>query len=53
VITERVDHFVMKHGGLGALPAVGIFTLRDGKIILWREYFDRVTLETQMAPTVE
>ena len=39
VMNERVDAFRM--GGREiAIPVVGIFEIRDGKIAAWRDYFD-------------
>lgn len=39
VIAERVDHI---HAGDKTcdLPVVGVFELTDGKIAVWRDYFD-------------
>ena len=40
VIVERIDHY--KYDGIPVSCPVANFTeLRDGKIALWREYFDR------------
>jgi len=39
VLTERVDTF--KVGDIvAALPVMGTFEMRDGKISAWRDYFD-------------
>jgi limonene-1,2-epoxide hydrolase len=39
VMNERVDRFLI--GGVWLeLPVAGLFVLRDGKIALWRDYFD-------------
>lgn len=39
VMNERVDTFVI--GGTEiTVPAAGVFELRDGKIAVWRDYFD-------------
>ena len=40
VFTERVDCYSIA-GHPIALPVVGVFRLRDGKISEWRDYFDR------------
>lgn len=42
VVAERVDHTVV-NGSPVDLPAVGIFEMEDGKIKLWRDYFDLTT----------
>ena len=39
--TEGVDDFAMPDGRRVALPYAGIMRFRDGKIIEWRDYFDR------------
>lgn len=41
VLTERVDHLLGKDGEVqNAIPVMGIFEVREGKIVAWREYFD-------------
>lgn len=49
VIIERLDrhHFAW---GWRELPITGVFEVHDGKISLWREYFDRGQFETAFAP---
>lgn len=43
VLTERTD--VIEKGGLKLTPWVcGTFEVRDGKIVLWRDYFDWAAL---------
>jgi limonene-1,2-epoxide hydrolase len=42
VFTERVDHFTMM-GREIALPVAGVFEVRGGKIVAWRDYFDMQT----------
>ena len=39
VFTERVDRFRAGETWL-ELPVVGVFEVRDGRISLWRDYFD-------------
>lgn len=39
VFTERVDRFRSGASWL-ELPVVGVFEVRDGRITLWRDYFD-------------
>lgn len=42
VFTERVDRFTMM-GRQIALPVAGVFEVRGGKIVAWRDYFDMQT----------
>jgi limonene-1,2-epoxide hydrolase len=47
VLTERVDRVVI--GGKNVvLPVMGAFDLRQGKIAVWRDYFDMATWGRQM-----
>ncbi len=39
VLTERIDTFTVG-GRVAALPVMGTFEIRDGKIAAWRDYFD-------------
>lgn len=39
VLTERVDIFTVS-GSEVALPVMGAFDVRDGRITSWRDYFD-------------
>jgi len=39
VLTERTDRFLIGEKWV-ALPVMGAFELRDGKISAWRDYFD-------------
>lgn len=39
--SEGVDDFLTPDGRRVALPYAGILRFRDGKIIEWRDYFDR------------
>lgn len=39
VLTERVDHFRLGSKP-AALPVMGTFEVRDGRISAWRDYFD-------------
>lgn len=48
VLTERIDRFVLG-GKEVALPVMGAFDIRDGKISAWRDYFDLATWTKQMA----
>lgn len=49
VINERVDRFEIGGGWL-ELPVVGVFEVdTDGRITLWRDYFDMSTYTRQLA----
>lgn len=39
ILNERVDHLDV-NGRTIPLPVAGVFELRDGKIHIWRDYFD-------------
>jgi limonene-1,2-epoxide hydrolase len=41
VLTERIDR-VGPPGVSAAVPVMGVFEVRDGKITAWRDYFDPV-----------
>ncbi|MFQ5457779.1 MAG: limonene-1,2-epoxide hydrolase family protein [Myxococcota bacterium] len=48
VIAERLDR--TKAGGKSvALPCVGVFEMENGKIKVWRDYFDMETYTRQLA----
>ena len=48
VIAERLDR--TKAGPKSVdLPCTGVFVLRDGKIAVWRDYFDLATYQRAMA----
>jgi limonene-1,2-epoxide hydrolase len=49
VMTERTDGFLIG-GKWIQLPVMGIFELRGGKIIAWRDYFDANQLLSQISP---
>lgn len=40
VIAERVDRTRMEGGKSVDLPCVGVFEMENGKIKIWRDYFD-------------
>jgi limonene-1,2-epoxide hydrolase len=41
VLTERIDDLRTAEGSLlASLRVMGIFQVRDGKIVAWRDYFD-------------
>ena len=48
VLNTRTDRFLMGERWL-ELPVAGLFEVVDGKITLWRDYFDMPTLTAQMA----
>lgn len=43
VLNERVDRFVIK-GTTYELLVAGVYEIRDGRITLWRDYFDQSVL---------
>ena len=47
VMNERTDRFLLK-GEWVDLPVAGVFELRDGRIALWRDYFDLPTIMSKM-----
>lgn len=47
VFLERVDDFDYK-GKTGAVPVVGVMEIKNGKVQVWREYYDRADLLGQM-----
>lgn len=47
VMNERTDKFLM-NGKWLELPVMGLFKVRDGKIALWRDYFDMGMFNAQL-----
>ena len=47
VINERLDRFRIGDGWL-ELPVAGVFKVSDGRISLWRDYFDMGSYLSQM-----
>jgi len=47
VFNERLDRFKMPHGWV-ELPVNGVWEVVDGKITLWRDYFDAASYLKQM-----
>lgn len=43
VMNERTDVMRPKNGTAVGLPVMGVFEVRDGKIAVWRDYFDLAT----------
>lgn len=48
VMNERLDRFKIGDGWL-ELPVAGVFKVADGKITLWRDYFDMASYTSQLA----
>jgi limonene-1,2-epoxide hydrolase len=48
VLTERIDTFTMGEKE-AALPVMGTFEIRDGKISAWRDYFDLAQITTMLS----
>lgn len=46
VFNERTDKFKMEFGWI-ELPVTGVWEVVDGKIVLWRDYFDMPTYMKQ------
>ncbi|MFM7786185.1 MAG: limonene-1,2-epoxide hydrolase family protein [Gammaproteobacteria bacterium] len=40
VMNERTDRFELHDGRWLELPVMGVFELRGGRIVAWRDYFD-------------
>ena len=49
VLNERDDR-VQIHGRWATLPVAGVFEIRNGKISLWRDYYDKQTIIDVMTP---
>ncbi len=47
VLNERTDRFG-KAGKWIELPVAGVFEVHDGRITLWRDYFDMATMTDQL-----
>ena len=48
VITERIDRTRIGEKAV-ELPCCGVFEMRDGKIAVWRDYFDMATYTKTIA----
>jgi limonene-1,2-epoxide hydrolase len=48
VLTERIDTFKVGDK-VAALPVMGTFEVRDGKISAWRDYFDLAQITTMLS----
>jgi limonene-1,2-epoxide hydrolase len=49
VMNERTDVMRLKNGREVALPVMGAFEVRDGRIAAWRDYFDMATVTAGFA----
>ena len=49
VLTERVDAFTFGDGRKMALPVMGMFRIRNGEIVEWKDYFDVGQSRRQMS----
>ncbi|MGR9263847.1 limonene-1,2-epoxide hydrolase family protein [Rhizobium leguminosarum] len=49
VLNERVDIFRHQSGGTITLPVMGTITVVDGKITVWRDYFDAGDFDRQLS----
>jgi limonene-1,2-epoxide hydrolase len=47
VMAERIDRFVMPDGHRFDLPVTGVFEVRDGKIVAFRDYFNLASFESE------
>lgn len=50
VMVERLDKTRTAAGNVD-LPCVGVFVMKDGKIAVWRDYFDMNTYVKAFSPT--
>ena len=50
VFNERIDRFLMDHGWV-ELPVTGVWEVLDGRITLWRDYFDEPSYRNQLPTT--
>jgi limonene-1,2-epoxide hydrolase len=48
VMNERIDKFVLTDGKKIDLRVAGVFEVRDGKVAVWRDYFDLTQFNEQM-----
>ncbi|MGB9197138.1 MAG: SgcJ/EcaC family oxidoreductase [Terriglobales bacterium] len=52
VMTERLDKFLVGETRV-SVPCMGVFELRDRKIVAWRDYWDLHQFERQLPPATE
>ena len=48
VLTERTDRFLIR-GKWIEVPVMGAFSLREGRIAEWRDYFDMKQFQSQLS----
>ena len=48
VMNERVDRFWLAGGHKVELRVAGVFKVKDGKVTVWRDYFDLAAFNQQM-----
>jgi limonene-1,2-epoxide hydrolase len=48
VLNERIDIFTHESGGTITLPVMGTLTVENGRITVWRDYFDLASFERQL-----
>ena len=48
VMHERLDRFEV-NGTWHEIPVAGVFEVREGKLALWRDFFDLKAFERQIA----
>lgn len=49
VMFERVDDIVYK-GKNSQIPVVGVMEISNGKVDVWREYYDKASMEVALSP---
>ena len=49
VLNERIDIFTHESGSKITLPVMGTLTVKNGRITVWRDYFDLGSFERQLA----
>jgi limonene-1,2-epoxide hydrolase len=51
VMVERTEVWHHRTGERATLRVAAVFKFRDGKVVLWRDYWDAPTLFSQQPPT--
>lgn len=49
VMNERVDWIELQGGKKAALPVMGAFEIKEGKIAVWRDYYDMSSFHKQIS----
>ncbi|MGE0684256.1 MAG: limonene-1,2-epoxide hydrolase family protein [Candidatus Binatia bacterium] len=49
VMNERVDWIELQGGKKAALPVMGAFEIKEGKIAVWRDYYDMGSFHKQIS----